>query len=103
MKVCLTEFICDFSLCHLYEISWLSASGGLLVTERNQCSMSYLEDSFDFLMYEFPCDVKALVDSDKDFRLIATKGYERILAEGHSFSDRVTLMIDELLKISATT
>jgi spore maturation protein CgeB len=54
-------------------------------------------------MYEFPCDVKALVYGDKDFRLIATKGYERILAEGHSFSDRVTLMIDELLKISATT
>jgi hypothetical protein len=65
--------------------------------------MSYLEDGVDCLMYDFPCDVKALVNSDNDFRLIASKGHERILGGGYSFSDRVTLFIDKLSKISTTT
>ena len=90
----------DFSNLRLFEVC---ASGGLLVTERNESTMSYLEDGVDCLMYDFPCDVKALVNSDNDFRLIASKGHERILGGGYSFSDRVTLFIDKLSKISTTT
>lgn len=87
----------DISNLRLFEVC---ASGGLLITERNESSMSYLDDGVDCLMYDSPSDIKAMVSDDKDFKLISKKGYDRITKEGNSFSDRVSLMIEKVNIIS---
>jgi spore maturation protein CgeB len=70
------------------------ASGGLLVTERNEVASKYLEDREECFMYSSIDEIKEIFESDIDSMTVNKLGRKRILSDNHSFSDRV----DKLLK-----
>jgi len=82
----------DYSNLRFFEVC---ASGGLLITEKNESSMSYLVDREDCLMYDTVDDVNKMLVSEFDFGAIAASGYQKIVGGKNSFADRV----DQLLNV----
>lgn len=72
------------------------ASRGLLITERNESSLSYLRDREDCLMYDSVEDVNIIISSDIDLSSIAENGYRKIITNKNAFSDRVGQLLDAL-------
>ena len=80
----------DYSNLRFFEVP---ASGGLLLTERNECANRYLKDGQECLMFSSPEEANRIIASQLDLGIIARAGHQRITAGGNAFSDRV----DELL------
>lgn len=83
----------DLSNLRFFEVC---ASGGLLITERNESSLSYLTDGEDCLMYNTSEDVNRILVSSFDLSAIAESGYQKILEGRHSFSDRVGQLLEAI-------
>jgi hypothetical protein len=83
----------DLSNLRFFEIC---ASGGLLITERNTSSLSYLKDGIECLMYDSANDVNEILGCDIDFQAIANEGHRAIISAGNSFSTRVSEFLDKL-------
>lgn len=83
----------DLSNLRFFEVC---ASGGLLITERNESSCSYLTDGEDCLMYKTPEDVNRILAGSHDLSKIAQSGYQRITNGKNSFSDRVGQLLEAL-------
>lgn len=81
----------DLSNLRFFEVC---ASRGLLITERNESSLSYLTDGEDCLMYDAVEDVNKILASNIDLSTIVENGYQKIINGKHSFSDRVGLLLD---------
>jgi spore maturation protein CgeB len=81
----------DLSNLRFFEVS---ASGGLLITERNSSALSYLADGIECFMYDSPDDVNKIIKSDLDGDIISNKGYTKITNSGNSFADRVTELLN---------
>ena len=82
----------DLSNLRFFEVP---ASGGLLLTEKNSVSVSYLEDKKECFMYSSAEEArKIIINNNNDLDAISKAGYLRIKKDRHSFSDRVI----ELLK-----
>ncbi|MHB1620734.1 MAG: CgeB family protein [Sulfuricella sp.] len=83
----------DLSNLRFFEVC---ASGGLLITERNESSTSYLIDGEDCLMYNTPEDVNRILANSFDLSTIAQSGYQKITNGKNSFSDRVGQLLEAL-------
>lgn len=83
----------DLSNLRFFEVC---ASGGLLITERNESSNSYLIDGEDCLMYNTAEDVNRILASSFDLSKIAQSGYKKIINGKNSFSDRVGQLLEAL-------
>lgn len=81
----------DLSNLRFFEVC---ASGGLLVTERNESSQSYLIDGEDCLMYDRVEDVNEILARNIDLSAIAESGYQKTINGKHSFSDRVSELLE---------
>ena len=86
----LTHENSDFSNLRFFEVP---ASGGLLLTERNQIVTRYLVDREECLMFSSLEEVNQILAGKFDLDAIAKAGYRRITSGGHSFASRV----DEVL------
>lgn len=84
----------DYSNLRFFEVC---ASAGLLVTERNESSISYLVDGEDCLMYSTAEDVNRLLACSFDLKTISQNGYKKITNGANSFSDRVGQLLDAIL------
>lgn len=83
----------DLSNLRFFEVC---ASGGLLITERNESSLSYLTDGEDCLMYDNAEDVNRILEASYDLSGIAESGYQKILDGNNSFTDRVAQLLDAI-------
>ncbi|MBI5890599.1 MAG: glycosyltransferase [Nitrosomonadales bacterium] len=83
----------DLSNLRFFEVC---ASGGVLITERNESSNSYLVDGEDCLMYKTAEDVNRILASSFDLSKIAQSGYQKITNGKNSFSDRVEQLLEAL-------
>lgn len=83
----------DFSNLRFFEVC---ASGGLLITERNESSVSYLIDREDCLMYSTAEDVNQILSSSFDLSAIAQSGYKKIINGKNSFGDRVGQLLEAI-------
>jgi spore maturation protein CgeB len=81
----------DLSNLRFFEIS---ASRGLLITERNSSSLSYLADGIECLMYDSPNDVNKIIKKALDLDAISNMGHIKITNSGNSFADRVTELLN---------
>ena len=72
------------------------SSGGLLLTERNEISIQYLEDVAECFMYSSIGEIKNILVSDVNLNEIARLGQKRILKDCHKFSDRVSALLDNI-------
>ena len=83
----------DLSNLRFFEVC---ASGGLLITERNESSLSYLTEGEDCLMYSTAEDVNRILGRSLDLAAIAGSGYKKITDGKNSFSDRVGQLLEAL-------
>jgi spore maturation protein CgeB len=83
----------DLSNLRFFEVC---ASGGLLITEKNESSTSYLKDGEDCLMYNTAEDVNRILLSGFDSLAIAKRGYQKITNGPNSFSDKVEQLIESI-------
>lgn len=83
----------DLSNLRFFEVC---ASGGLLITERNESSDFYLTDGEDYLMYNTWEDVNRILVGSYDLSKIAESGYQKITNGKNSFSDRVGQLLEAL-------
>jgi len=74
----------------LFEVT---ASGGLLVTERNDEAASLLTDRQDCLMFSSHEEVSELFLQALDLERIARSGFDRIRGGGNTFADRVDTLL----------
>lgn len=72
------------------------ASGGLLLTERNEISCKYLEDKQECFMYSSIDEIRSILDTDMNLISISESGRKRILMDKHSFSERVSELLTYL-------
>jgi spore maturation protein CgeB len=72
------------------------ASGGLLLTEKNNASIRYLKNNEECLMYSSVDEAREIISKDIDFDKISKAGHMRILKDQHSFSDRVTEFLESI-------
>jgi spore maturation protein CgeB len=87
----LTHDNSDYSNLRFFEIT---ASNGLLLTERNKHSLKYLDDRKDCLMFSSADEVNQIFLENHDLNTIAYSGNQKILKGRNSFSNR----IDDLIK-----
>ena len=85
----------DYTNLRLFEVP---ASNGLLVTERTQDSEDILKDSVDCIMFSSIEELIQRLNSEKQAKFIAKKGYQKITHSNHEFSDRVDSIINYLEK-----
>lgn len=83
----------DLSNLRFFEVC---ASGGLLITERNESSLSYLTEGEDCLMYSTAEDVNRILGSSLDLSAIAENGYKKITDGKNSFGERVGQLLEAL-------
>lgn len=83
----------DLSNLRFFEVC---ASGGLLITENNESSTSYLIDGEDCLMYNTAEDVNQILAGNFDLSSIALNGYKKITSGKNSFGDRVEQLLEAL-------
>ncbi len=83
----------DFSNLRFFEVC---ASRGLLITERNESSLSYLTDGEDCLMYDTVEDVNKILASNVDLLAIVENGYQKIVNGKNSFSNRVGQLLEAI-------
>ena len=74
----------------LFEVT---ASGGLLLTERNDDAASLLTDRQDCLMFSSRDEVSELFEQALDLERIARSGFDRIRGGGNTFADRVDTLL----------
>lgn len=86
----LTHENSDFSNLRFFEVP---ASGGLLLTERNQIATRYLVDREECLMFSSLEEINQILTGNFDLDAIAQAGHRRITSGGYSFASR----LDELL------
>lgn len=89
----LTNENSDYTNLRFFEVP---ASKGLLLTERNQHSIKLLQDGKECLMFESVKDVNSVLNNSYDYNSIAKSGYKRIIADSHSFSDRVQTLLKNI-------
>lgn len=87
----LTHENSDYSNLRFFEVT---ASNGLLLTERNGHATKYLNDKQDCLMFSSAAEINQIFLEKHDLNTIASSGNQKILNGGNSFSNRV----DDLLK-----
>ena len=83
----------DYSNLRFFEVC---ASGGLLVTEKNESSINYLVDREDCLMYTDAYDVNQILATEFNLSAIAESGYKKIVAGKNSFADRVDQLFNAI-------
>lgn len=83
----------DLSNLRFFEVC---ASAGLLITERNESSVSYLVDREDCLMYSAVEDVNQMLSCSFDLSAIAQSGYKKIINGKNSFGDRVGQLLEAI-------
>jgi spore maturation protein CgeB len=86
----LTHENSDLSNLRFYEVP---ASGGLLLTERNDFSVKHLSDREECLMFSSSDEINHIFSQEYDLDHIANNGHKRISVYSNTFSARV----DELL------
>jgi len=76
----------DLTNLRIFEVC---ACGGLLITERNEVTESYLIDREDCLFYSSVEEINEILASDYDLTKIAESGRRKIINNGHSFTEKV--------------
>lgn len=84
----------DRSNLRLFEVT---ASGGLLLTQRNSLAESLFEDRKECLMFDGPAEVNEVMNSSSlKFDEIKEAGYARVISGSHRFEDRINSLIGHL-------
>lgn len=83
----------DLSNLRFFEVT---ASSGLLLTERNDIAKSYLIDEVDCLMFNDENDLNSIFLKKYDLEKITLNGFKKITQGKNSFSDRVDSLLDYL-------
>ncbi len=86
----LTRENSDYTNLRLFEVT---ASGGLLMTERNSHASSLFNESEDVLMFNSPQDFNYAIKSSIDFDKVALSGNLKITGGKNKFSDRVDSLL----------
>ena len=83
----------DITNLRIFEVT---ASGGLLLTERNAFISKYLTEGEEALMYSSAEEVNRIFSQNPSSERIALAGMKRIVDGGNSFEDRVTVLLKAL-------
>jgi spore maturation protein CgeB len=86
----LTSENSDLSNLRIFEVT---ASGGLLLTERNAETERLLADRKDCLMFSSPEEANELFGEPLDLDRVARSGCDRIRAGRNTFADRVSTLL----------
>ncbi len=76
----------------------VTASGGLLLTERNESVERYFIDESECLTYSDITDINRIFSSNYDTKKIAMGGLVRVTNDGNSFEDRVDCLMEAIGK-----
>lgn len=87
----------DLSNLRFFEVP---ASGGLLVTERNESAKSYFVDGQECIMFSSIDELVYRIDNEKNLETICDSGYKKIHDSKNSFECRVNEIISFLEKKS---
>lgn len=90
----LTRENSDYTNLRLFEVS---ASGGLLLTERNSHSKLLFKEYQQALMFDNANEINDLTKSNYNFDEIAREGRLAIINGRNTFSDRVESLLDEII------
>jgi spore maturation protein CgeB len=74
----------------------VTASGGLLLTERNEFISKYLAEGEEVLMYSSAEEVNRIFSQSLNYDCIALAGMKRIVDGGNSFEDRVSVLLNAI-------
>lgn len=83
----------DLSNLRFFEVP---ASGGLLLTDRNDIAIKHLKDKKECFMYSSIDEIKKILESNLNNDKIAKLGEKRVLDGKHAFSDRVSELLDNI-------
>ena len=93
----LTHENSDFSNLRFFEVT---ASNGLLLTERNEHAQNYLRDGEECLMFSSAQEINEIFSQGYDLNKIALLGNRRIINGANAFSDRVDILLNAINHLS---